>query len=266
MGFKRVCCSGCCGMLCLLPMAYISFRFLDLTSQITGGLIQNISSLADVLPMGDALIFVVGAIVGVLIVCLFPIHWALINNPGDVMLLLSIIVPWILCCAITAGLFAHSPRGGFDTSLAIGIGWFFVMLLPYIAVSIMLGSGGLLDGLATGFTGMPWILAVLTATMEGAAVGGVFGAFVGSLKYDADEVHGKKKKKGKSKKKDKDDEDIAEPTFGGSSKSKKDSKKKSSKKKDSAKKDSGSAAKNCKNCGAKISAGDEFCTNCGSKN
>ena len=108
-------------MLCLLPMAYISFRFLDLTGQITGGLITNISGLAKILPGGEALMFVLGAIMGVAMICLFPVHWALFYYPGDVMLLIAIILPWILCCTITSGLMAHSPKGGFNTSIAIGI-------------------------------------------------------------------------------------------------------------------------------------------------
>ena len=44
MGFGRVVWSGCVGMLCLIPMAWISFSFLDLTGSVTGGLITNLNT------------------------------------------------------------------------------------------------------------------------------------------------------------------------------------------------------------------------------
>ncbi|MBA7643832.1 hypothetical protein ES703_51566 [subsurface metagenome] len=43
MGWGRVIGSGCLGMLCLIPMAWISFSLLDLTSSVTGGLINNLN-------------------------------------------------------------------------------------------------------------------------------------------------------------------------------------------------------------------------------
>ena len=51
MGFKRVFWSGVVGMIILIPMAWISFRFLNLTEGLTGGLIENID---------DALITITG--------------------------------------------------------------------------------------------------------------------------------------------------------------------------------------------------------------
>jgi len=233
-------------------MAYISFRFLDLTGQITGGLIKNIGELGRILPGGEGMMFVLGAIMGVGMICLFPVHWALFYYPGDVMLLIAIILPWILCCTITSGLMAHSPKGGFNTSIAIGLGYFFAMLLPYIVMGAVLGSAlgapglgtALMDAVASGLTDLPYVLAVLLATMEGAAVGGVFGAFVGSLKYEPEGAVGKtKKERSKSA--------GPEPTFDRSS---------------SSAVSPASEAKRCSNCGAKLETSDEFCTNCGSKN
>ncbi|MHA1149635.1 MAG: zinc ribbon domain-containing protein [Promethearchaeota archaeon] len=248
MGIGRVIKSGCLGMLCLLPMAWISFQFLDLTSQITGGLIKNAGALTTAIGSligggaGAILGFIIGAFMGLFLICIFPIHWALINNPNDIMLLIAIVLPWILCCTITAGLFAHSPRGGLNTSLAIGIGYMIFFVLIYIVLRLLLGPlGVIIDGLFTGLTDMPYILAVISATMEGAVVGGIFGAFIGSLKYVPEgTIESSKSKKSKSSK--------PEPTldsFGSPSSSVKD--------------------EFCINCGAKFTGDDEFCTNCGAK-
>jgi len=228
-------------------MAYLSFHFLDLTSQVTGGLVQNLSSLGSLLGDSQWIMYVVGAIVGVGMICLFPIHWALMYNPGDVMLLLALILPWILTCAITSGLFAHSPKGGFNTSMAIGIGYMVAMMLPYAVVAIAAGGFlSLLNGVALGLTDLPWVLAVILACLEGAAVGGVFGALVGSLKYEGEGGGGKKKEK-------KSREKMKEPSFGGGSSS-------------SSGTSLTSKSKSCNNCGAKLTSGDDFCTNCGAKN
>ena len=55
MGWGRVIKSGIVGMLLLIPMAYISFRFLNLTEGVTGGLIANIDDALAVLAeeLGD---------------------------------------------------------------------------------------------------------------------------------------------------------------------------------------------------------------------
>jgi len=246
MGFKRVLGSGILGMLCLLPMAWVSFYFLDLPSQITGGLIKNIAGIGEALPQGGNLIvFVIGAFLGLALICLFPIHWCLIYYPNDIMLLVAVILPWILCCSITAGLTAHTPRGGLHTSLAIGIGYMLLFLIGYGALGAavsQVGGAALIDGLLTGLTDMPFALAVITATMEGALVGGVFGAFVGSLKYNPGG-------KGSSKSSSKSFVPKAEPTLDSF---------------DIGKSSSESAF--CTNCGAKYTPGvDEFCTNCGAK-
>ncbi|MHA1757683.1 MAG: zinc ribbon domain-containing protein [Promethearchaeota archaeon] len=245
MGFKRVLGSGIAGMLCLLPMAWISFQFLGLVSHVTGGLITGVSDLASAFGRsGQIIIFIVGAILGLVMICLFPIHWALIYNPNDIPLLLSLIVPWILCCAITSGLFAHSPRGGFNTSLAIGIGYLLVFVIGYFAISALLsqiGGAAIINSIVTGLTDMPYLLAVITAILEGSLVGAVFGAFVGSLKYNPEE--------GSDIPKYKDKSFEPEPTLDSFSSFS----------------DKGSEDIFCTNCGAKLKPGDEFCVNCGAK-
>lgn len=236
MGFKRVLGSGIFGMFILLIMAIVSVSFFGLSSNITRGLLIVSSNI------------VLQAIVGISMLCVFPIHWALISYPNDIPLMLSIVLPWILTCAIASALFAHSPRGGFDTSIAIGIGYLILFSIGYFFVdalitrifNVSIDFRGILDAIMTGFTGMPYLLSVLAATMEGALIGGIFGAFIGSLKYKPGGVDVKKSKEKKVR---------AEPTLdsmGGY----------------------GSEIKEdvfCTNCGAKIRPGDEFCVNCGAK-
>jgi hypothetical protein len=117
MGLKRVICSGCLGMLCLIPMSWLAFM-IGLTSAVTGGLITNLESAFAAIggPLGTILTVIGGAFLGLIMIILFPIHWCLLYRPDDIFLIFAIILPWILCCAITSGLFAHSPRGGLHTS------------------------------------------------------------------------------------------------------------------------------------------------------
>jgi hypothetical protein len=73
LGFGRVVWSGCVGMLCLIPMAWISFSFLDLTGSITGGLITNLndalSSLGTLMGgIGTILGIIGGAFIGLLLI------------------------------------------------------------------------------------------------------------------------------------------------------------------------------------------------------
>ena len=245
MGWGRVIGSGCIGMLCLIPMAWISFSFLDLTGSVTGGLINNlnvaladIGSLLGLGALGDILGFVASAFLGLILILLFPIHWCIFYRPDDVLLVISVILPWILCCTITSAIFAHSPRGGIHTSLAIGIGYLIPAMAIYFVLPLIpvVGSiiGGVLDGAVSGLTDLPYLLAVFTAILEGCLVGAVFGGFIGSLKYKPTEGTAQPKVR---KSKDKAEE-AEEPSLDGS--------------------------ELCPNCNAKLIPGNEFCTNCGS--
>ena len=134
MGWGRVIKSGCAGMCCLIPMAFVAFRFLNLTEGVTGGLITNVDDAIETLTssLGDFALIVqllVGMLIGAVLIFLFPIHWCLFYRPDDVMLIVAVTIPWILCCVITSGLFAHSPRGGMYTSFAIGIGYAIILSL-----------------------------------------------------------------------------------------------------------------------------------------
>ncbi|MFX0026782.1 MAG: zinc ribbon domain-containing protein [Candidatus Hermodarchaeota archaeon] len=224
-------------MVFLVPLSWISFSLLDLTSSITGGLVEDLNvALASLGAGGGFLSFLAGLVM----VLFFPIHWCLTYRPDDVLLIISVILPWILTCTITSAISSHSPRGGLHTSLAIGIGYIivgfaFYFILPMI-INIFLPGGGafasaILDGLSAGLTDLPYLLAVLLAVLEGCLVGSVFGAFIGSLKY--------KPAGGKAKVKKKEVIAEVEPTLDGTD--------------------------FCTNCGAKVPPGVDFCTNCGSK-
>ncbi|MFX1389004.1 MAG: zinc ribbon domain-containing protein [Promethearchaeota archaeon] len=254
MGWGRVIKSGIVGMLILVPMSYISFRFLNLTEGVTGGLIVNIdealSSLTSFIGIGGFFLeLLAGAFIGIILILIFPIHWCIMYSPDDILLIIAVTLPWILTCVIVSALFAHSPREAIHTSLSIGIGYAIISIVLYIilTVAIPLGLGSvILDGLSVGLTDLPFLLAVLTAILEGCLVGTVFGAFIGSLRY---KPSGTKKKKTKVKVEkatrettemfpsEEIEEDISTT----------------------------SASDFCTNCGAKLTKDDLFCTNCGAK-
>ncbi len=267
MGLKRVICSGCLGMLCLIPMALISFIFLDLGSAITGGLLTNmgdalvsLGSLPILGPIGPLIPILGGALFGIILLMLFPLDWVLLYRPDQPLMMLAIILPWILCCTLTAAIFAHSPKGGLTTSVAIGLGYMIPTVVIYLLLPVILNMvisgilGGalpidlsfittLIDDVFEGLTDRPFVLAVITAILEGCLIGGVFGAFIGSLKYKPGEEGGKVKS-------------YAEPELGTTEKG--EVKKKAAL-------ESTEATSFCMQCGAKLEAADTFCTNCGAK-
>jgi hypothetical protein len=242
MGWGRVIGSGCVGMLCLIPMAWICSFALDLPGAVTNDLFTDINSaiaaLGSLLPFGGIISFFASAFLGLILVLLFPIHWCIFYRPDDVILIIAIVLPWILCCTITSALFAHSPRGGIHTSLAIGIGYLIPAMVIYLIIPLIPGIGpiiaGVLDGAVSGLTDLPYLLAVFTAILEGCLVGAVFGGFIGSLKYKPTEgIDQPKEKKSKGKA-----EYVYEPSL--------------------------DSSELCPNCKAKLVPGNEFCTNCGS--
>ena len=243
MGFGRVLWTGSVGMFFLLITSYISFQFLDLTASVTGGLIENLNvalgSLGSLLGGAGGILGILGgAFMGLILILLFPIHWCLIYRPNDVILLISVTLPWILACSMICGINAKTPGKGIRTSLAIGIGYLILALLVYFLLPLIpvIGPfiGGVIDGLALGLTDLPYVLAVSTAILEGCLVGAVFGGFIGALKYKPAGSESKQKSK-KSKAKV---EDSKELSLDGA---------------------------HCTNCGAKLVADNDFCTNCGMK-
>ena len=245
----RVFKTGVGGMFLLIPMAYISFRFLNLTEGITGGLIQNIddalSAISGLAPggLGIAIEIIGGLVIGVALIFIFPIHWCIFYRPEDIGLLLAVTLPWILCCVIICGLFARSPKQAIHTSLAIGIGYAIILTVGYLVLMFAFPIGSvLLDGLLIGLTDLPYLVAVLLAIFEGCLVGAVFGGFVGSLKYKPE---GAKEKKAISKGKEEDSE-LSEESR-------------------AIERSLFATKTSCSNCGAKLTGDDLFCTNCGAK-
>ena len=240
MGFGRVLWTGLVGMVFLALTSWISFQFLDLTSSVTGGLIENLNVALGALgalipgPIGDVLGIFVGLFMGLILVLIFPIHWCLTYRPDDVLLLISIVLPWILACSMITAINAKSPGKGIRTSLAIGIGYLILALVGYFLLGMIPIVGGIVDGLVLGLTDLPYVLAVSTAIIEGCLVGAVFGGFIGALKYKPT-GEGSKQKSKKTKSKVEEDE---EPTLDDP---------------------------HCTNCGAKLVPDNDFCTNCGMK-
>ncbi len=256
MGWGRVIKSGIVGMIIFVPMAYISFRFLNLTEGVTSGLIQNIDEalgdLTSLLGFGGVFFqFIAGALIGVILVLLFPIHWCIMYSPDDIGLIIAITLPWILTCVIASGLFAHSPREAIHTSLSIGIGYAIISLVLYgiLSVALPFGLGAiLLDGLSYGLTDLWFLPAALTAILEGCLVGTVFGAFVGSLRYKPEGAKAKKKRVRPKVK-----EEAAETTEMFPRETVEE------------KIETTHQSDFCTNCGAKLTTEDLFCINCGAK-
>ncbi|MFX0081686.1 MAG: zinc ribbon domain-containing protein [Candidatus Hodarchaeota archaeon] len=237
--------SGCAGMLCLIPMAWISFRFLNLTEGLTGGLIENIDEALALITgaLGDFGLFVeilAGAFIGLGLIFLFPIHWCIFYRPEDVGLIIAVTFPWILCCVITSAIFAHTPRGGMHSSFAIGIGYLIILSIGYLIISLIIPFGSAaLDGLLEGLTNLPYLVAVSTAILEGCLIGAIFGGFIGSLKYKPAGMKAKSKRKEEIK--ELSDVNVAIERSVMMEKT------------------------TCTNCGATITSDDLFCTNCGAK-
>ena len=225
-------------MLCLIPMAWVSFRFLNLTEGLTGGLIENIDEALDAAVPGLGIIL--GAFIGLALIFLFPIHWCIFYRPEDIGLIIAVTVPWILCCVIISGIFAHSPKGAMNSSFAIGIGYLIILTIPYLVLALIVPKGAaILDGLLAGLSDLPYLLAVFTAILEGCLVGAVFGGFIGSLKYKPGGSKAKLKRKAKPT-------EISDVNKAIESAAVMDE-------------------MTCSNCGAKLVSDDLFCTNCGAK-
>jgi hypothetical protein len=233
LGLKRVVKSGIFGMIFLFLASWLMIlKPFDITSNITGGLIQNLEDAVG--SLAPFLSFIVGAFLGLILVLIFPIHWCLMYHPDNVMLLISVTLPWILACSTICVKYAKTPGQGIRTSLAIGIGYLILALVIYFILSLNPSVGSIINGLTTGLTDLPYILAVSTAILEGCLVGAVFGGFIGALRYKpAGDSSKQKSKKSKAK-----FEDDTEPTLEDS---------------------------HCTNCGAKLVPGNDFCNNCGMK-
>jgi len=190
MGLGRVIWTGCLGMCCLIPCAWIAFRFFDLGAAITGGLFIDVGSALEtalsyyIPPDAGALQgiapMLVNGILGLLMVVFFPIHWSLMYRPDAVDFAIAIVIPWVLVGTLTSALFCKSAKKGFDTAMAIGIGYAIIFIaipivLNAILANAMGGTGGfnimdIFDGIFGGLTDLPYIPAVLFSCLEGGLV------------------------------------------------------------------------------------------------
>ena len=265
MGFGRVVKSGCLGALCLIPMAWISFSVFDLGAAVSGGALTNIGSglntyLPQLIPGGQGALLsvLIGGLLGLVSILLFPMHWFLMYRPDEWTYALAVMIPWILTAFITAYLTAHSARGGINTSFAVGIFYIIVFGGALTAISAASSSvGAILSGVIQGFTDLSPVAAVFFSCIEGSAIGAAFGALAGAMKYDPsnnDIDEGKKEKKGKDKGKKKNkyekiNSGKKKDTFGSSSSGP----------------SVGGGSRVCPECGSDVDEGDLFCMNCGYK-
>lgn len=202
---------GLLGGVFLLLMGWVSFQVLNLGDLMTGGLLTNISSLfsmlGDVLPgIGSIFALILPMFIGWGMLILFPLDWALTYRPDDIGLLFGILIPWAIAGVLTSLIFAKNAKQGFLCGIAIALYPIILMivgsiLLGFLSQGLLMGIniGGILDGIVVGLVDRSLPLAILSATLEGGALAGVFGALIGSLKYDPAKMSKGKKSKAKTK-------------------------------------------------------------------
>jgi len=189
MGYPKIIfLGGLLGVIFLALMGWVAFSTpLDLGGSIFGGLVTNMGSLTSLIPGGFGAI--VSALLGTLMLVVFPIHWALQYRPGDVMLILGIMIPWIVAGTLNSLIFAHDAKQGFVSGLAIMVYPVILGLILILGLSGVLSNmigfdvGSIINGVFMGLVDLPAIAAILLATFEGGCLAGVFGALIGALKY-----------------------------------------------------------------------------------
>lgn len=254
-------------------MSFIGVRYFGLDAAVTGGLLYGTGEalttlISYALSSGGAggsgleiiIPIIANGILGMLAISIFPIHWLLQYRPDQPMFALGMMIPWILCGFVTAILFAKNTKEGFWMIFAIGIGMtvvgvgFYMLIVSVVGANVP-GAGaivGVIDGLFNGLTDLDPIPAIAFACLEGAFIGGVFGAFAGALKYkpgEQEEGTVKSAKPGKAKKQ-KQDKDY--PAFGAPAGS-------------LTTMSTTSMPNKCPYCGFNLTGKTAFCTNCGNK-
>ncbi|MHA2002073.1 MAG: hypothetical protein ACTSVU_08290 [Promethearchaeota archaeon] len=202
-------------------MAGVSFAYFDLGNAISGSLFVNLgNAIEDGLQLatgnpstGSLLTILIGGIIGLVALLMFPVHWLLYYRPDDPMMAIALTIPWVVAIGISAAIFAKSAKQGIFVGIILAIGYIIIGIVIYILLSAALvktgGVGqGAVDGMFLGLTGLHPILAVILSSLEGALVGGSFGALIGALKYKpTEETYEPKQKKKKNKKGKKGDGD-----------------------------------------------------------
>jgi hypothetical protein len=182
-------------------------------------LLTNINALtaelATMVPggFGAAIAILLPMLIGGVCLVIFPLDWALIYRPDNISLILGLMLPWAVAGLLVALIFAHNAKEGFICGLSIAVypiilGIVATVGLGFLGNAISIDIGTILNGLVEGLVDRGLILAILSATLEGGALAGVFGALIGSLKYKPGQVEkAKKSKKSKAKSKEKGKEE-----------------------------------------------------------
>ncbi|MCF2139261.1 MAG: zinc ribbon domain-containing protein [Candidatus Lokiarchaeota archaeon] len=267
MSFCAKCCQNCLTSCCLVIMAGVSFTFFDLTNAISGSLFVNVGSAISgifTLATGNESVgtlgtILLGGLMSIVSVLIFPIHWLLIYRPDEAGMALALMIPWVLSIGISALLFAKSAKQGFMIGVWLAVGYIVWGIVIYVLLAIVLsGTIGIsiINGLFGGLTDLHPILAIILASLEGGLIGGAFGALFGAIKYKPGEETeyemkpSKEKKSKKGKKKDKSGDMYIESTFdvysSNSSTTSFDEK----------------TMKKCPYCGANLKKDQEYCLNC----
>lgn len=242
-------------------MSGVSFIFFDLGNAISGSLFVNLgAAIRGLLETavgsggGTLISILVGGLMGIGSVLMFPIHWMLYYRPDDPGMAIALIIPWILCIGITSLLFAKKAKDGIMIGVRLAIGYIVFGGLIYFGITFALASSGagnigsgVINGVFVGLTDLHPILSLILAVIEGCLIGGVFGALIGALKFDpAKQDYEMKPKKEKSvKKSKKGNEEFSDMSFSYGAQS-----------------SDGKATQKCPHCGANIKAGVTFCIKC----
>ncbi|TFH29117.1 MAG: hypothetical protein E4G98_04375, partial [Promethearchaeota archaeon] len=148
MSFCGKCCQNCLTSCCLIIMAGVSFTFFGLTNAVTGSLFVNVGdaisgllSLAfDNANLGVLGTVLIGGIVSIISILIFPIHWLLIYRPEEAGMALALMIPWVLCVGISALLFAKSAKQGFLIGVWLAVGYIVWGLIIYILLTLALAD------------------------------------------------------------------------------------------------------------------------------
>jgi len=187
-------------MLVLIPMAYLGMTIFDLGAAVTGGALTNIGDAVTIIfgtvvqgAGGTILSILIGGLLGLLMLGFFPLHWLLYYRPDNIGFAFGVFIPWMLTGIIAAGISAKSARGGFNTGMAVGIGYGIIGTVLSLALIILLeanlpGAALVINAVSLGFTDLPLVIAIILANLEGGLVAGIFGGFIGALKYNPAEA------------------------------------------------------------------------------
>jgi len=234
----------------------VSFTFFGLTDAISGNLFVNVGdaisgllSIAfDSANLGVFGTVLVGGIMSIISILIFPIHWLLIYRPDDAGMAFALMIPWVLCIGISALLFAKSAKQGFMIGVWLAAGYIVWGLIIYILLAVALADSigtGIIDSIFGGLTDLHPLLAIFFASAEGGLIGGAFGALFGAIKYkpgqeedyEMEPKKGKRSRKGKKEKKGKSDEAFSKPF-------------------------DGESMKKCPHCGANLKKDQDYCLEC----